>query len=48
MHYLVNRKVFETLEEARAYAQEVFNKTKIALGITETKRKVTHIYPLNK
>lgn len=44
MHYLVDRKVFETKAEAIAYADSYFAKTGVLLGITETTRKVTHIY----
>ena len=44
MHYLVDRKVFETKAEAMAYADSYFAKTGVLLGIIETTRKVTHIY----
>ena len=47
MNYLVHYKrglVFATLEEASAFCDEVMRKTGYVLCITETKRKVTHIY----
>ena len=40
-------KVFETLEEASAYRNEIIQKTRIVVCITETKAKVTHRYELN-
>ena len=44
MHYMVNHRVFGTLQEAKAYADDYFGKTGVILAVTATNRKVTHIY----
>ena len=49
MNYLVQDytkrgKVFATLDEANAYRNECIQKTGYVYRITETNRKVTHIY----
>lgn len=49
MNYLVHDhtkrgKVFATLEEANAYRNDLITQTRYVYLITETKRKVTHIY----
>ena len=45
-HYLVRRKVFATLPEACAYADDYFAATGIIVAVEETNRKVTHVYRL--
>ena len=46
MNYLCNKKVFATLEEANAYANDIMRQTKEVLIVEQTKRKVTHKYNL--
>lgn len=41
-------KVFGTLEEAIACANEILEAVNIMVSIVETEEKVTHIYELNK
>ena len=44
-HYVTgDNKVFQTLEQATAYADWYFSKTRIVLEVKETNRKVTHIW----
>ena len=40
-------KVFETLEEANAYANEIMRKTGIVYMVHETEKEVTHTYNLD-
>ena len=41
-------KVFATLDEANAYRNECIQKTGYVYCITETNRKVTHIYKIEE
>lgn len=51
MNYVVHDskcgKVFGTLEEACAYAEEIRQKTGYIVSIEETKRKISHVYNFN-
>ena len=44
VHDTKRGKVFETLKEAQAYANEIEDRTHVIVAITETRAKVTHIY----
>ena len=43
-HYIINNKVFGTLEEAKKYEKDYRSKTGVFLEIRETNRAVTHVY----
>lgn len=47
-HYLIKGKVFETLDEARAFFEDYRKATGVFLGIERTRRKVTHRYRLGQ
>lgn len=51
-HFMVdygrNKLVFETLQEASAFCNDVLRKTGYVLAVTETTRKVTHVYEGDK
>lgn len=44
VHDTKTGKVFGTLAEAAAYAEEYRKKTRVILCITETTRKVSHVF----
>jgi hypothetical protein len=51
MNYLVHDytkrgKVFATIEEANAYANEMLKRSGYVFAVTETKRNVTHVYEI--
>jgi len=46
VHYGKRGKVFATLAEASAYANEIMRRFGVIVAVTETKARATHIYEL--